>query len=122
MKVNKFKTDKALSTISWYLDGKQIVIKCENLHDARLFLREETILALAGEGDFPSILLGFSIDGSKKFEVPPPEGFLFSYFTQHTTTNIAVVCIAKTYKEGWSDWYYSIDIKSGNMIKLNPAY
>lgn len=70
--------DKALSIISWCLNGKQIAIKCNNLHDARLFLSEETILALAGEGEFPSILFGFSIDGSKKFEVSPPEGFLFS--------------------------------------------
>ncbi|HEY9060822.1 MAG TPA: hypothetical protein VIO64_10030 [Pseudobacteroides sp.] len=122
MKVNKFKTDKALSTISWCLDGKPTVINCENLHDARLFLREETILALTGEGDFPSILFGFSIEGSKKFEVPPPDGFLFSYFTQHATTNIAVVCIAKTYMEGRSDWHYSIDTQSGNLTKLSPAY
>lgn len=106
----------------WCLDGNPIVITCENLHDARLFYREETILALAGEGEFPSILFGFSIDGIKKFEVPPPDGFLFSYFTQHVATNIAVVCIAKICMEGWSDWHYSINTHSGNLTKLSPVY
>lgn len=122
MKIENFKYDLDTDTISLCLDEKQISILCKNLKNAYLYKKVNTILALSGEDNSYSSLIGFSVEGEKKFEVAPPNGFSFYYLTDHPKADASVVCVSKEYVDGWTDWYFSVDILNGNLTRLCPAY
>jgi len=120
--LDSLKVDKSTNTISWYLDKKPIKIVCENLDSAKLFSKFKIVIALVGSGNYPSNLIGFSVEGNTKFEIKAPEGFVFSYLTEHPTAGIAVVCGGNEKTDGWYDWYYAVDPKTGKLTKHCPAY
>jgi len=120
MQVDKFTMDKNI--VSWSLGDKQISIEINDLKDAHLYAKGKTVLALAGEGNYPSTLLGYNVDGTKKFEVAAPEGFIFSYLTEHPEFGIAVVCGGNEKIDGWYDWHFAIDVKTGKLTRHCPAY
>ncbi|HEY9062697.1 MAG TPA: hypothetical protein VIO64_19700 [Pseudobacteroides sp.] len=122
MKIDNFKFDKDTNTISLRLDEKPVSITCQHLQNALLYKKANIILALTGEGNLPSILVGFSVEGDKKFEVGPPEGFSFYYLVDHPQADAVVVCVSEKYVEGRTDWHFSVDISSGKLSRLCPAY
>jgi hypothetical protein len=93
--------DKGNNRINWNDDGAPVTVSCELPSSAHFFASWRVILALAGAGAFPTALLGFSPDGKKIFEKEPPEGFVFSYLTEHPTARLAVVCGGKERTDGW---------------------
>ena len=122
MKIENFNYEPDANSISLCIDGKLISIVCENLKSAYLYENVNTILALSGEGNSYSSLIGFSVEGERKFEVGPPDGFSFYYLTNHPKVEASVICVSEKYVDGWTDWYFSVDISNGNLTRLCPAY
>jgi hypothetical protein len=123
MRFEKFLINIPDSTISWEINGKLVLIKCENLDNARAFPKANLVLVLVGKNDnYPSTLIGFSEKGVRKFEVNASEGFKFSYLTEHPTAGVAVVCVANKRIEGWMDWHFSVNPSTGVLKRHCPAY
>lgn len=120
MKVEKFAVDKNI--VSWKLGDNQVSIEIDNLEGAYLYLEGKTVLALTGEGNSPPKLIGYSIYGTRKFEVAAPGGFAFSYITRHPEVGVAVVCGGNEKVDGWYDWHFAIDVKTGKLTRHYPAY
>ncbi|NLP14220.1 MAG: hypothetical protein GX383_07095 [Clostridium sp.] len=120
MEVKNFTVNK--NVISWELNDGKISIAIDWLKNAYLYSKGKTILVLVGQVDFPSSLLGYSVDGKKKFEVAAPEGFVFSYITAHPEVGVCVVCGGKEKIDGWYDWHFAIDVKIGKLTRHCPAY
>jgi hypothetical protein len=122
MNIDRFVVDTKESTISWSLNGTPVSVNCPNLEGARLFPKSDIVLAISGENGLCTTLVGFSVEGMRKFEVAAPEGFLFSYLIEHVTAGIAVVCAGEKYIEGWYDWHFAVDPSSGKLSRHCPAY
>lgn len=122
MKITDFKINKDAGIITWNANGNSVAVSCENLDGAYLYSKIETVLVLSGAGDFPTDLFGYSADGIKIFEKEAPEGFVFSYITEHPTAGIAVVCGGKEKIDGWYDWHFSVDPSTGKLSRHCPAY
>lgn len=122
MEIERFSIDENSKTISWMAKGNKVKILCEDLHGARLFPKYKLVLALAGKEEYPSKLIGYCIDGTEKFQVDSPQGFAFSYLTEHSTANIAVVCCGEKKVDGWYDWHFSVNPSTGELTRYCPAY
>jgi hypothetical protein len=114
--------DKGKNRINWNNNGVPVSVSCEFPSSAQLFASWRVVLVLAGAAEFPTVLLGFALDGKKIFEKEPPEGFVFSYLTEHPTAGLAVVCGGKERIDGWYDWHFVVDPSTGELTKHCPAY
>lgn len=122
MKFKNFSADKENNVISWRIDGELVSIECPDLDSAHLFTKVNLVIALVGQGSYPSKLIGFSEKGVRKFEVDAPKGFEFSYLTEHPTAGVAVVCVANQRIDGWMDWHFSVNPSTGELKRHCPAY
>jgi hypothetical protein len=120
MQIGELTVDKDI--VSWSFSNKPVSIKINHLKDACLYAKGKTVLALAGEGNYPSTLLGYNVDGTPKFEVTAPAGYIFSYITEHPEVGVAVVCGGNEKVDGWYDWHFAIDTKTGKLTRHCPAY
>lgn len=122
MQIEGLSIDNGTDTISWFLEGKLIKVICKSVRQALVFPKVQSVFVLVGSEDYDWTLIGFTVDGKKKFEVKAPEGYDFSYLTIHPTTDVAVVCNGNNYVDGWRDWHFSVEPSTGDLTRHCPAY
>lgn len=83
--------DKRRNMVSWFLNGKEISIQCNDLDQAYLYSKADVVFVLAGKSRYPDTLVIFTIDGKEKTKVQAPPKYAFSYLTE----DLEVVCAGR---------------------------
>ncbi|MGM0875210.1 MAG: hypothetical protein ACQEWV_10455 [Bacillota bacterium] len=113
--------DKNSNFISWKSDNKSINVNQVLIESAIIIEDLNVILAIDKKVPDNYTLVLFSSIGDKVLEVMSPKGFIFSYVTYHPSIGPTVVCYEDKGK-GWDDWYFSIDMSTGELKKVGKAY
>lgn len=109
--------------IGWDYKNNKIILNVKNIQQIKLYEKKEIALLLVGEKiNIAEKLYVYSFSGEERFNLFPPQGFSFSYLTNHPEVEIAIVCSSENSIEGWYDWHFSLDIKTGNLKRYCPAY
>ena len=106
----------------WGHAGQDHRAQVPGIYSAVIDHGREVILMLSRHPDGGEILIGLSLDGTERFRRDPPEGFRFSYLTEHVSGNAALVCGAAKLLPGWNDCFFLIDHDSGSLTKDGPSY
>ncbi|MGM7700577.1 hypothetical protein ACSVDE_02565 [Pseudalkalibacillus sp. Hm43] len=107
---------------SWTYRDQTLHVQLNDLKQGILDLRNNTVLLLTGPDAFPNKLIGFTLEGVRKFEVEPPSVYVYSYLTNHKVYGAAVVCLDTRTTKGWSDWYFSVNTINGELTREGKAY
>lgn len=108
--------------LSWEYKGRLVTIECKCIISFQFYKKAKIILVLNDLGGNESIkLFGYEFDGNLKFKTTPPKGFTFSYLTEHPEIEVAVVGSSSEKIEGWYDWHFSINGKTGELKRWCPA-
>jgi hypothetical protein len=122
MEIQDLLLDKINNTLTWCYDDNIISVKENDVQNAMVYKKYRMVIVLVGQDKNPSKMKGFLSNGVLKFEHSPPEGFMFSFLTEHPDIGLAVVCGATNKVNGWYDWHFSINPKTGDMKRYCPAY
>lgn len=114
--------EKINGKILWRDNDTEVEVPLVDIDSACEFPNNDLVVALVGTNDFPISLIGFNADGTERFRVYAPKGFIFSYLSTHPKVSMTVVCLANTPIDGWSDWHFAINPKNGALTRHCPAY
>ncbi|EDN8189370.1 hypothetical protein GSY37_15325 [Listeria monocytogenes] len=115
-----FKYDINLKEIFWLVNQNKLSLSNVNFIQA-LYIPKDNLIALL-ESD--TILLGFDLDGIKKFETTVDSGYKFAYITENKN-QLVVVC------EGYVEHFepfgrnrinFNVDRITGRITRLGIAY
>jgi len=116
-----FKVLKDQGLIVWNISGAEISIFCQNINQAIISSDKNTIFVLTGEETYPNILEGYNLKGNKIFKTYAPENFTFYYLSDQGEKGTSVVCIGENLINGWQDWRFLINEKTGGLKRYCPA-
>lgn len=111
-------------SVGWSFGEKDIRPLIDDVESAMLDDVNGCVLVLLRNGEkFAKELRIFFPSGDEAARFKPPIGFdFFSYLTRYPNKGLAVVCSADSPVDGWRDWHFLYDIKSGRLEKYAPAY
>ncbi|RZT23623.1 hypothetical protein [Fictibacillus sp. BK138] len=78
------------------------------------------VLILTRDPKSTDYLYGFDLDGHLIFKTTPPEHYNFWYLSGKQVACTEADDLAK--KSPLSGWWFSIDLKNGNLTMGSPAY
>ena len=119
-----FEVDKLKNTISWLYQNKSIKINCKNIADAQIYKEQIVIIISETSNNVGKKLQGYALDGTLLFEKKPPKGYSFVNLSSFRNQP-SVVCDGGKIDidvYGRNKRQFSINIKTGEMIKENLAY
>lgn len=119
-----FMFDKIVGKICWIYQKKLVQVIRDNIISVQPYNEYGLIIAIVEKCQDNRRLQAFKLDGTMFFEKQPPQGYKFLYLASSNNCH-SVVCDggeSKADAYGRSSWHFSIDIKTGNMIKENLAY
>jgi len=89
------------------------------IRDANYYQMEDLVVAIVQKIGDKQALIGINLDGSKRFDVAPPDDWFLYYLSSHIDYNISVVCVSD--KERF-DWHFGVSATTGEVTSLNRAY
>lgn len=119
-----FSADEKNGVVSWKHEGGLFEYKNQHLNQALPYFSEQRVLLLLKDENHKQVLLGFNIDGEKRFETEPPAHFSF-YYLSETAGKPSIVCegdrlVADQF--GRNSWHFLIDLETGELVKGELAY
>ncbi|QDV16052.1 hypothetical protein Pan153_06730 [Gimesia panareensis] len=110
-------------TVKWKSGSHWAKLILPAIQQVKLYDSQDLVLILTGEQACPDTLSAYDYTGQMLFRVPPPEGFAFSYLTDHCQVPIAVVAGSTDGQiDGWYDWHFSVNPQTGKLSRISPAY
>jgi len=79
----------------------------------------KVIVAISGQNKESSVITIFEMNGKKRISVQEPEGMHFNCIGENRGKDVAVM--AKVYKSGWLDWWYSVNPTTGELSSLGEG-
>ncbi|WHX24862.1 hypothetical protein QNH47_11775 [Virgibacillus halodenitrificans] len=113
--------DREKNIVIWNFDGNTIKVKEVEVDSGTIIQDLGLVLLIDEKVKENKKLLIYTAQGKKMIEANSPNGYHFSYVTTHPKIEPAVVCYEDK-SSGWQDWYFSIDLKTGEFKKHGKAY
>lgn len=120
--VEKLVIDEKNELVSWRYLGRCFSKVVPGLEQAIIDLNAERILVLYSVDGAPSDLMTMNAEGEVTCELSAPDGFQFYYLSNHPDLGGAVVCTTNQPINGWSDWFFGIDLSLKALVRHCPAY
>src|SRR5699024_11200334 len=119
--VKDFKVNE--TTISWLYTDNLIKIEKYKVDDAKYFEKEKLVIIFYyDKSDLPPYMIGYNIDGTKRFFLKSTYDFGIDSFTNEPGfKNIPVI---GWMKEGdmYVDYYFDLNPEDGSLTRYGRAY
>ena len=119
VKIVNFLFDQNANVASWSNGATQVMV--QQLRQACCDEEQGVVFGLPTDFAIQKINV-FDYTGTQTSQLNPLNGFQLEYLLEDVTYGIRAVCSQVNASGDTLDWYFKIDLSTGNLIKQGRAY